>query len=80
MDNYLGTISYLTPDYNKILKKDPIPDFRQTLYWKSFSNNPANPIEFYTSDLTGDYIVEVNAITSGGKRVHSLSILKVQKK
>lgn len=77
LENSLHTFSYQTPDYDKILKEDPLPDFRQTLYWKSFSN-PDHPIEFFTSDLTGDYIVEVNAITSSGKQVHSFSILKVQ--
>jgi hypothetical protein len=61
---------YYTPEYSsreKIISR--IPDFRQLLYWNpSVEINAGQllPIEFYTSDNKGSYVIDVEGITSDG--------------
>jgi hypothetical protein len=57
------------PDYNPALQNDRIPDLRNTLYWAAqYEITPENggSFEFYTSDLTGDYMVMVRGMDADG--------------
>jgi hypothetical protein len=57
-----------SPAYN-IESPGNLPDFRQLLYWNpaiDFSGSHFVLPEFYTSDHTGNYIIRVEGITSGG--------------
>jgi len=59
------------PDYS--VKNDPIrPDLRTTLYWNpeiKLSSGSNATFEFYTSDLKGTYLVEVQGISTNGTAI-----------
>jgi hypothetical protein len=61
------------PDYSDPdVKKDRLPDFRNTLYWNpsvGTSGNGKTHIEFPASDYTGDYEVNIQGITSRGDKI-----------
>ena len=64
---------------NNILKN--IPDLRQTLYWNpelKIAENGTATIELYTSDLKGDYTIEVEGISKNGTIIHSNSTIEVK--
>lgn len=74
--------SFVPPQYNdELSRKSRKPDLRNTLYWnpslKSGDNEEAN-IEFWTSDLPGRYIVNINGITGSGKIVTYSGIFRVK--
>ncbi|HQM70259.1 MAG TPA: hypothetical protein PK521_13205 [Bacteroidales bacterium] len=51
-----------------------IPDFRNTLFWKSdviVTDDETAEIEFYTSDEAAEYIIVAEGFTSEGKRIRS---------
>jgi hypothetical protein len=68
-------VDFYSPDYGgDILKKSHIPDFRNTLYWRSdltTAKDGKTEVEFYTSDETVEYTIVVDGISSDGKRGHS---------
>ena len=50
------------------------PDFRQTLYWTpslDMNEKSDTNIEFYTSNLGGEYLITAEGVTTDGKIVHS---------
>ena len=58
-----------------------IPDFRTTLYWQPVfktEKSGTTKLEFYTSDIKGRYIVEINGIGSNGKPVHAVTEFNVE--
>ncbi len=58
-----------------------IPDFRTTLYWQPVfktEKSGTTKFEFYTSDIKGRYIVEINGIGSNGKPVHAVTEFNVE--
>lgn len=61
--------------------KDRIPDFRPVLYWnphlKTNSNGKAI-VEFYTSDETGKFIIEIDVMTQTGKTAGTTKSLIVE--
>ncbi len=60
---------------------DNLPDFRQMLYWNPSINSKENQetnIEFYTSRLTGIYMIKVEGITTGGKAVSATAKITVE--
>ena len=73
---------FMSPDYSSPeIKNSPEPDFRNTLYW----NPSVKPgiegkarIEFWTSDNTTDYEINVQGITSEGKTISIRKIIKVR--
>lgn len=78
LDNELATISYASPQYPAYSTKDPLPDFRQTLYWNTISElKEKEAFNFYTSDWSSDYIVEVKATTPNGNRIVSYKIINI---
>jgi hypothetical protein len=73
---------FVSPDYSSAEMKDSrTPDFRNTLYWnpsvKPDKNGKAG-IEFWTSDITSDYEINIQGITSEGKTVTLRKIIKVR--
>ncbi|MGH2645766.1 MAG: hypothetical protein ACRDE2_17575, partial [Chitinophagaceae bacterium] len=59
-----------------------IPDFRNVLYWSPDikTNQQGNAsCSFYSSDLTGQYIVIVNGISGDGHAGHDSFTFEVKK-
>jgi len=57
------------------------PDFRSTLYWNpsvEFTKDKPVNLSFYTSDLSGEYKVKVEGITTDGKIVEGVSYFRVK--
>ena len=76
--------SFVSPDYSSAeMKKNRIPDFRNTLYWnpsvKQDDTGHAR-IEFWTSDFVSDYEINVQGITSEGNPFSIRKIFKVGRK
>jgi len=72
--------AFYSPDYaDQQLKLSRIPDYRNTLYWNPQVQVGADgtELEFYTSDDTGSYRVEINGITSNGEPVFLQSSFEV---
>jgi hypothetical protein len=72
---------FFQPDYsNPARHRERIPDQRHLLYWNSSITTNADgsaTIEFYSSDLTGNYVVEVEGLSGGGNAgsaKHSFSV------
>lgn len=63
------------------MKNGRIPDFRNTLYWNP-SVKPDKDgrigIEFWTSDFTTDYEINIQGITSEGKAFSIKKIIRVK--
>ena len=75
-------LSYVSPDYSTGGSGgDHIPDFRTTLYWNP-SLTPGKEgktvCQFWTSDLTGSYRVNIQGFSSDGKPVSFTRIIKVR--
>jgi len=73
---------YYSPVYqaNDDLKR--IPDYRVQLFWNpTIDLKPGQEfnMEFYTSDVVGDFIVEANGYNSKGDRVNIKQHIEVQK-
>jgi hypothetical protein len=73
-------LSFVSPDYSSNeMKNSRIPDFRTTLYWNP-SVEPGKDgkarVEFWSSDVTSDYEINVQGIDSGG---HPFSLRKIIK-
>jgi hypothetical protein len=74
--------SFVSRDYSSAeMKKSRIPDYRNTLYWNP-SVKPGNDgkarIEFWSSDITSDYDINIQGITSGGKIFSLRKTLRVE--
>jgi hypothetical protein len=73
---------FSAPDYPDPVKKESrIPDFRNTLYW----NPSAKPdkegriiLEFWTSDLAGDYLIDIEGITPDGRPVSIRKTIEIR--
>jgi len=70
------------PDYSiDKIKNSRKPDFRSTLYWNPSveytKDKPVN-LSFYTSDLSGEFKVTVEGVTTDGKFVQSVSYFRVK--
>ncbi len=78
LDKELATISYASPQYPAYPTKDLLPDFRQTLYWNTISElKEKKAFNFYTSDWSSSYIVEVKATTLDGNQIVSYKIINI---
>jgi hypothetical protein len=74
--------SFVSPDFSKEdLKRNRIPDLRNTLYWNPSvvsGNDRKIRIEFWTSDFSTDYLIDIQGITPGGKPVSYQKNLKAK--
>lgn len=60
------------PDYEGVVQKKRMPDLRNTLYWEAHYEITADnggSFVFYTSDVTGEFMVIVRGMTSDGNVV-----------
>jgi hypothetical protein len=82
-----GTFAPLTgfsaPDYGDQNTYFPQkPDFRQLLFWNPevlVKKKEKTKIEFYSSDLSGIYLIHVSGITSKGKHVQAATCIVIGK-
>lgn len=69
------------PDYSEQVSNDRIPDLRTTLYWSpqiDMARDDGNSIEFYTSDIDGEYVVIVHGVTMDGRIVRGVCEFSVE--
>jgi hypothetical protein len=74
--------SFVSPVYSSNdMKNSTIPDFRNTLFWNP-SVKPGKEgyltVEFWTSDVVSDYIINVQGITSDGKLISVRKYFRVE--
>lgn len=63
------------------LKKRRTPDVRQLLYWKpdlTIKPNETGEFEFYTTDNTGDFVIEIEGISEDGKPISATTGFQVK--
>jgi hypothetical protein len=75
MPSFSGTTTFISPNYAYRSVKDPMPDLRQLLYWNAQPD--VRDIEFYTSDIPGEYVIEVEAVDNDGNIQRAFSTFKV---
>ncbi len=84
--SYLQHMDIKKPESQKIyfkqnytIDQNRIPDYRTQLLWQPDVELKSNEkeIDFYTSDVTGYYIVEINGLTHDGKLIYLNEIFKV---
>jgi hypothetical protein len=73
---------YTIPEYSTREKlSSRKPDFRQLLYWNpsvEILGGQTRTIEFYTSDNTGEYIINIEGIASDGNPINSMAFFTVK--
>lgn len=74
--------SFVSPDYSTDeMKNSRIPDYRNTLFWNS-SLKPDKQgkarIEFWTSDNSMDYVIDIQGLTQEGKAFSLKKIIEVE--
>lgn len=71
--------AFLSPDYSSEERiQSRIPDFRNTLYWNPSVQRDKDGkymVEFWASDLIGDYEINIQGITNEGKTVSLRQIM-----
>lgn len=74
--------SFVTTNYSDVKGvSSRKPDLRHTLYWNPFiESSPSNdmPIQFYTSDLEGEFKVEMTGITKDGNIITTTTYFYVE--
>ncbi len=62
---------FYSPDYQiEKIRLNRIPDYRNTLYWNQsvmLKKDEIKELEFFTSDDTGTYQIEINGVTNTGR-------------
>jgi len=73
---------FYSPDYSTLeMKHARIPDFRNTLFWSpsvTASDDGKYRVEFWSSDVTGDYEICLQGITDNGKPVSFRQVFRVK--
>ncbi|MEL6556874.1 MAG: TonB-dependent receptor plug domain-containing protein [Bacteroidota bacterium] len=70
---------FYTPDYSEKSDQHKKPDYRTTLYWNPEINlSSGEPVEFYSSDEKGTYLIHLEGITSEGKVVLEEKMIEVK--
>ena len=74
---------YFFPDYSTDkFKLERVPDYRLQLYWKpnvSVTKDQSTTVDFYTSDVMGDFEILVEGFTSDGALVSTREVISVLK-
>jgi hypothetical protein len=76
-----STRKFYTPKYTTHQKSNADLDTRTTLHWQPFVELNANrkvSISYYAGDISGEYKVVVEGISSDGKSIHSTSTISVE--
>lgn len=75
--------SFSDPDYSvPLTRSDRIPDFRNTLYWNtSLVKRTDNDMsfDFWASDLPGNYMVNIQGITSTGEKISLRKTIRIKR-
>jgi hypothetical protein len=75
-------LSFAMPDYSsEDSRNSSIPDFRNTLYWDPFLKPDKEGkirIEFWTSDIIGDYEINLQGINSEGSMISVVKSFKIE--
>lgn len=66
---------YFTPNYTKV-SSSRIPDYRTQLFWDP-ELNIKKSVKFYTSDVKGNYEIEIEGFTNKGKPISIKEIFSV---
>ena len=73
---------YIIPEYSTDKERaSRNPDFRQLLYWNpslKINGTVSIPVEFYTSDNKGNYMINVEGITSDGTLISCTAYFEVR--
>lgn len=80
-DGLLPDRQFYSPVYeNEEQRNSRVPDFRNVLYWvPEIASATANKkVEFYSSDLKGNYAVVLQGITANGEAGSKTLIIKVE--
>lgn len=78
---YSRVREFYMPDYSTPMDIHAMPDYRSTLYWNPEilrENNHEFSFQFYTGDLSGQYIITIEGITSTGLPVFVEDYIEVQ--
>jgi hypothetical protein len=74
---------YSFPDYSADkLKLERVPDYRLQLYWNpnvSVTKERTCIVDFYTSDVTGDFEIVVEGFSRDGERISTRQVFRVSK-
>ena len=71
---------FFSPDHSAGVR-NRLPDYRHTLYWDADLRTEGNDtvtVPFYTSDLTGDFRITVEGLTSEGETVSATADFRVR--
>ena len=73
----LSSKKYFFPNYS--IENDKItPDYRTQLYWEPNLNSIHEEISFYTSDITGDFEIEIEGFTNMGTPISLRKVFNVK--
>ena len=74
--------SFVSPDYSsEMMKKSRIPDFRNTIYWNpsvKLNSEGKALIDFWTSDYSSDFEVNIQGITREGRIFSLKKLIKIK--
>lgn len=69
---------FISPDYMRPEQKNSrIPDFRNTLWWNP-SAGKDEPLEFWSSDIPGEYKITLNGVGTDGSPVSAVKIIRIK--
>ncbi|TDQ27750.1 hypothetical protein [Tenacibaculum caenipelagi] len=69
---------YFQKEYSLDNKNDRIPDFRTQLLWEPRISTKNNELSFFTSDIKGNFIIEIQGFNNSGKPVNIIKHLHVK--
>lgn len=71
--------TFFFPTYQMAASNNRIPDLRTQLYWKPSVklNSGKTSVEFYTSDIEGNYEIVINGFTGNGDPIHLVKDFRV---
>ncbi|MGE5420969.1 MAG: hypothetical protein ACM3UT_12335 [Chloroflexota bacterium] len=69
---------FISPDYMRQEQKNTrIPDFRNTLWWNPVAGGNST-MEFWSSDIPGEYKITINGVASDGSPVSAEKIIRIE--
>ncbi len=81
-NTFSGPVGYQTPDYEKNAHgEESVPDFRQLLVWEPdirIEKGRKKTLKFNTGDIKGDFMIQVQGITSDGEAVNIVKPVSVK--
>lgn len=69
---------YFFQTYDKPNKTKRVPDYRTQLYWNPDINFSSKEISFFTSDVKGDFEVEIKGFTKKGRKISIIKTFTVK--